>query len=206
MPLDGTIFVDPFALAELLEATGPVTVPVLGRTLVADGVVEFLTNQAYSIYEGGAVRKEALGLAARAILRRFLTVAPAEAALRSLVDAASGGHIVLHAADPEVQAAFELAGVAGELGGTEGDFLGVFASNAAGNKVDYYVDRRIRYEVTLGAGGGATLGPRSTSRTTGRPMPTPVSCSARTRGPAWVPATACPGSRCTARGTVGSRA
>jgi hypothetical protein len=37
-----------------------------------------------------------------------------------------------------------------------GDVLGVFATNAAGTKIDYYIRRELRYDVRLQAGGAAT--------------------------------------------------
>lgn len=151
--LDGTIFIDPQAVADMLTATGPVRVPILGRTLTADGVVPYLTNEAYSVFGSDLLRKRVLGVAVHAVWQRFLTLTDPRASLPALAAAASQGHLVLHATDPGVQAAFEQAGLAGKLGVPRGDFLGVFASNAAGNKVDYYAARDVRYEVTLGAGG-----------------------------------------------------
>jgi Protein of unknown function (DUF4012) len=152
--LDGTIFVDPQALAELLEATGPVRAPTLHRTLTAEGVVDYLANGAYEEFGYRAsLRKRVLGIVAGGVVERFLRGADPETDLRSVIDAASGGHLLLHAADPEVQSAFESAGIAGELGTPRGDFFGVFTSDASGTKVDYYVSRDVRYEVSLGAGG-----------------------------------------------------
>jgi hypothetical protein len=152
--LDGTIFVNPQALAELLEATGPVRAPLLDRTLTAEGVVDYLANGAYEEFGYRAsLRKRVLGIVAAGVMRRFVRGADPRTDLRSVVDAASGGHLLLHAADPVVQAAFETAGIAGELGSPRGDSFGVFTSDASGTKVDYYVSRDVRYEVSLGAGG-----------------------------------------------------
>ena len=151
--LDGTIFIDPQAVADLLTATGPVEVPIIGRVLTADDVVPYLTNEAYFVFGSDLSRKRVLGVAVHAVWQRFLTLTDPRASLPALAAAASQGHIVLHATDPGVQTAFERSGLAGKLGVPQGDFLGVFASNAAGNKVDYYVARDVRYEITLGAGG-----------------------------------------------------
>jgi hypothetical protein len=157
--LDGTIFVTPQALAELLEATGPVRAPILDRTLTSDGIVDYLANGAYEEFGYRAsIRKRLLGIAVGGVFERFLEGPDADAALRALVDAAAGGHLTLHAADPDVQAAFELAGIAGELGPPAGgDVFGLFTSDASGTKVDYFVRREIRYEVTLGARGTASV-------------------------------------------------
>jgi hypothetical protein len=156
--LDGTIFVTPRALSEMLEATGPVRAPLLDRTLTAGGVVDYLAYEAYEDFGyRSALRKRLLGLVAGAMFRQFLRDADPEAALRSLADATSGGHLTLHAADPDVQAAFRTAGVAGELGAPGSDFFGVFTSDASGTKVNYFARRHVRYEIALGAEGSASV-------------------------------------------------
>ena len=157
-PLDGTIFVNPQVLSELLEATGPVHAPIVDRTLTAEGIVDYLANGAYEEFGFRAgIRKRVLGIAATSVFRTFLQGPDPDTAVSSMIDAASGGHLTLHAADPEIQSAFRSAGVAGELGTPRGDFFGLFTSDASGTKVDYYVRREIRYEVTLGANGSASV-------------------------------------------------
>ncbi|MGH2679032.1 MAG: DUF4012 domain-containing protein [Actinomycetota bacterium] len=157
-PLDGTIFVNPQALSELLEATGPVRAPILDRTLTAEGIVDYLANGAYEEFGFRAgIRKRVLGIAASRVFETFLRRPDPDTALSSMIDAASGGHLTLHASDPEIQSGFEAAGVAGELATPRGDFFGLFTSDASGTKVDYYVRREIRYEVTLGANGTASV-------------------------------------------------
>jgi hypothetical protein len=78
------------------------------------------------------------------------------AALRALASAAGEGHLVVHAAEPEVQGAFAAAAMDGSIGPDRGDYLGVFLANAAGNKVDYYLNPRLSYRVILGADGTAS--------------------------------------------------
>jgi hypothetical protein len=154
--LDGTIFVDPSALAEMLRATGPVEDPAFGIRLSADNAVSFMTNEAYSRFPR-MVRKRILGELALRVLGLFLQgqYKDPPTAIRALVTAAGGGHLVLHATDPEVERAFKTAGIDGSLP-TSGDSLGVFLDNAAGNKVDYYLDERLAYSVTLGERGSAS--------------------------------------------------
>ncbi len=153
--LDGAIFVDPAVLADMMQATGPITDAQTGITLSADEVVAFMTNGAYESFPGPA-RKRLLGEVAATVLDRFLQGTDPVAALRALASAAGGGHLVVHAADPAVQAAFAAAGIDGSIGPVGGDYLGVFLANAAGNKVDYYLDPRLSYHVNLGANGTAS--------------------------------------------------
>ena len=66
------IFVDPQALADMLEATGPIDDPALDRTLEASTVVDYLANEAYAQFGSQAERKRVLGAAALSVFRRFL--------------------------------------------------------------------------------------------------------------------------------------
>jgi hypothetical protein len=154
--LDGAIFADPAMLATLVEATGPVEVPAVPAPgpveLEAEDVVPFLANGAYAVFEDPVARKRVLGAMAGQVLERFLEGAvdedPVDAA-RALADAAAGGHLLLHSADPSTQRAFERAGIAGSLAPVHGDHLAVVVNNAGANKVDFYVDRTVRYTVRL---------------------------------------------------------
>ena len=56
------IFVDPQALADMLEATGPIDDPTLDRTLEASTVVNYLANEAYGQF---GARPSASGSSAR---------------------------------------------------------------------------------------------------------------------------------------------
>lgn len=153
--LDGTILLDLQGMANLLEATGPVSVETLDVTLTQDNVVDFVANAGYRTPEVSYSPTVGPRLVAQAIWARLLTDADPEEALRGLISAAADGHLVLHAADPAIQRAFTEAGVAGDFGGGAGDFFGVVISNAAGNKVDYYLQQDVRYEVFLEPDGRA---------------------------------------------------
>lgn len=74
---------------------------------------------------------------------------------RVLVDIAAEGHLLLHAAEPDVQKAFEKGGVAGQLPRQGGDFLAVVANAGSGSKIDYYLKRAVRYRIALGDDGTA---------------------------------------------------
>ncbi len=177
--LDGTITADPFALAALLELAGPTEVPGVG-TVDAETVVPFVSNEAYSVLTDPEERKRLLGDVAAAALRSYLNAglgagdtaepaaagepaagepaaggASALAALRALGSAAGEGHVIVHAADPEVQEAFAGARLAGELQDPPGDFFSVFLNGASGSKIDYYLGRELDYEVTLRPDGSA---------------------------------------------------
>lgn len=153
--LDGTVMADPFALQALMRLTGETRVPGLG-TISADSVVEVITNQAYDQLKNDAQRKALIGRVAADVVQRFLTGGgdPREAAT-ALIDAVGGGHLALHSADPDVQRAFVAAGAAGELRRVDGDYLSVVVNNGGGNKVDFYADREVHYDVDLAEDGSA---------------------------------------------------
>ena len=157
--LDGAILVDPFAFQALLGITGPVEVPGTGFALSSENAVSFLTNEAYSAFTDQNTRKLILGAAAGLVFDRFLELGAANdpvGAARTLIDVAAQGHLLLHSADPGIQRSFERAGIAGALLQPEGDFLGVFSNNFAGNKIDYFLDTTIRYRVKLKPDGSAS--------------------------------------------------
>jgi len=155
--LDGVIYADPQALAELLKATGPITSRDLGVTLTPESVVPYTTNEAYFDFDDTGERKDALGVAAHEILQAFLDRASAERALSAVVTAAAQGHLKLYAEDPEVQRAFEATGIAGDLRpiAAPSDYLAIVANNWAGNKVDFYLTPKITYDVKLQDQGAA---------------------------------------------------
>ncbi|HYZ11499.1 MAG TPA: DUF4012 domain-containing protein [Actinomycetota bacterium] len=156
--VDGTILADPQALSFLLRATGPATVPATGTTVDADSVIPFVANEAYTLLPNDVARKQVLGDVAAEVLNRFLSGAAAEdpaAAGRAIIEAAAGGHLLLHSADPAIQVGLQVAGVTGNLADPGGDFVGVMANNAAGNKIDFYARRSLDYDVVLLEDGSA---------------------------------------------------
>jgi len=164
-PLDGAISADPFALAALLELAGPTDVPGVG-TVDAATVVPFVSNEAYAVLTDPEERKRLLGDVAAAALAGFIDSGlggggPGDGvdgpspfgALQALGGAAGRGHVLVHATDPEVQAAFEGAGLAGALLDPPGDYFSAFLTGASGSKVDYYLGHDLAYAATLEPGG-----------------------------------------------------
>jgi uncharacterized protein DUF4012 len=147
--LDGTIFFDLEGLSDLLRATGPVRSKQLEFTFTPENILAYVATAAYLKSPVRNPFQEGPRLVAEAVWGTFLASADPERALRALIDAASRGHLILHGADPQLQAAFRLAGVAGEFGSRSGDFLGVVHSNAAGNKVDFFLRQDLAYDVRL---------------------------------------------------------
>lgn len=154
--LDGTILADPFAFAALVEVSGPVEVPG-GPRMGHSEIVEFIANEAYGEFPSEDERKRVLGAVAAGALSGVLEggAEPVEAA-SAIVTTAGQGHLLLHAVDPEVQAAFAAAGVDGAMFRGPGDYLAVAVNNAASNKADYYLDTDLRYRVDLSTSAPST--------------------------------------------------
>jgi hypothetical protein len=155
--LDGVILADPFALAALMRLTGPTTVPGLDVTLTADDVVAFTANEAYALLPDNEARKRLLGAVAEGVLAMFLERGELDSGdVRSLARVAARGHLLVYSADPVLQGALEETGAGGALRTDEGqDLLAVVENSSGGNKVDFYEDRAVSYEVWLRPDGSA---------------------------------------------------
>jgi hypothetical protein len=163
--LDGTIFFDLAGLSDLLRATGPVKSKLLGFTFTADNVVRYVATAGYLKAPIDHPFEQGPRLVADAVWDRFFFAEP-EKALRALIGAAANGHLVLHGTDPGLETAFRLAGVSGGFGTRTGDFFGVVHSNAAGNKVDFFLRQGLGYDVRLGPNGTAQALATATIRNT----------------------------------------
>lgn len=146
--LDGSIAVDPVALAEILRATGPATLPD-GEQVSADTIVD-LTNK--GIYErfpehSQDATRDRLQLAiAQALYERVVApVSHDNGLLPHLGAAATGGHVRMASNHPAEQAVLEQTPVGGALPGTSGPYLQLSINNAGGTKLDYYLRTHVEY-------------------------------------------------------------
>ncbi|MGZ4113452.1 MAG: DUF4012 domain-containing protein [Actinomycetota bacterium] len=156
--VDGVVTADPFALRALLQTTGPARVRSLGVRVTAASVVSLLANRAYAQIDEWARGKLVLGDVARTVVVEFLHDADAARSVRAIGDAAAEGHVMVYSDDPQLESALAMTGAGGAFRprtGSPSDLLSVVANNGAANKVDYYIDRDVRYVVTLDEGGGA---------------------------------------------------
>ena len=151
--LSGVLAADPFALASLLQVTGPVPVPGLpGERIDARNVVRFLSNEAYARFDSPIVRKQLVGAAASVAFGEFLSMdGRGLDRIRALAEAAGSGHLKVYSTDEELQRVLRTTAAGGALDvPTEGDLLSVVVNNGAQTKVDYYVRRTVGYEIRLG--------------------------------------------------------
>ncbi|HUF85085.1 MAG TPA: DUF4012 domain-containing protein, partial [Acidimicrobiia bacterium] len=149
--IDGVLAVDPLGLAALLELTGPVRVAGWPEDITATNVVKVTLRDAYEAFEETPERAEFLGDVAEVVVDEATSVnlgSPAKIA-RVLGGAAHAGHLQFAFTDDQEQQLARMLDVAGELAPVRTDALAVNTQNAAGNKIDYYLERRVEYRVRL---------------------------------------------------------
>lgn len=145
--VDGVLLMDPLALADLLGATGPVTLSD-GSAIDQGNAARLLMSDVYERYPDAA-RQERYKFLAETAQRTFTALSTrsldGRTVVRQFVRAATSGHLQLWAADERLQARLLASRVSGALP-TSGPFLSVVSNDAGGSKLDYYIRRRVRYE------------------------------------------------------------
>ncbi|HEX6677366.1 MAG TPA: DUF4012 domain-containing protein [Actinomycetes bacterium] len=155
--LDGVIAIDPLAVAEILRVAGPVTVG--GVSIDADNVTDETLVHAYVRYERDVTARKAfleeVAKQAMVAFRRALPSHPVEL-VNGLARAARGRHLQLFSTDADAERALVGIGIAGSTTAPSGgDYLMPVGVNTAGNKLDAFLQRNVRYQVRLLADGGA---------------------------------------------------
>lgn len=150
--VDGVVVADPFALAALLELTGPIDVPSVGFPLDSDNAAEFLLRDQYVLYEGEReARKDRLEDVAEATFDAITSRSlPGPRQLgRALGPAVAEKRLMFFPFDEAGQGLMERVGAIGRFGAPEGsDLLSVRTANLRANKIDTFVSRDITYDAT----------------------------------------------------------
>jgi len=147
-PVDGVISVDPHVLAALLALTGPVEVPGWPAPITADNAVRTLLYEQYLRLEqdeGGQFITDTIEATFRALETRTLP-SPAKV-LDALSPMVQSERLKLYSPRTEEQSLFEEMGVAGAMAEVDGDYLRVVTLNNSANKIDWYQQRAISYDV-----------------------------------------------------------
>ncbi|MEU2154396.1 DUF4012 domain-containing protein [Streptomyces sp. NPDC019396] len=147
-PVDGVAAVDPSALALLLRATGPGVLPD-GTLLTSDNVLDLTERTGYARYADTTRRKAFFLDVARSAATR-LTAALDDpqrlpALLASVHEVVKQERLKLWSTRPDEQSLVEARPLGGVLPSGEGPFAGLVVNNAAGGKLDYYLDRRLEW-------------------------------------------------------------
>jgi hypothetical protein len=173
-PIDGTIAVDPPGLAAFLRITGPVRVGSWFEPITSDNVVPATLNEAYSRFSDNDRRIAFLGDAAHAVWSKLLDspITVRGLARSGLGEAIASKHLRLHFTRPEEQRLARALDVDGGLGDPR-DTVSLVTQNVAGNKMDYWLSRKLDVGVELrpdgDAEGEATVTLRNDGPASGQP-------------------------------------
>ncbi|ANP73901.1 hypothetical protein PA27867_2964 [Cryobacterium arcticum] len=142
--VDGVISVDPLALAQILKATGPITLSS-GDVLSSDNAVSLLVNEIYfryNSYTEGDVVDSFFSEAAAAVLDKVMSGSfDMKAMIDAITYSVDQGSIMMWSANPEEQTAFDGTRVQGVLPVANDDatVVGVYYRDTSASKIDYYL-------------------------------------------------------------------
>lgn len=151
-PVDGVVYADPLALAALLDLTGPVRVPSLGRDLDSTTVVTYLFVDQYVRFRAdNAQRLDALSDVTSAVFEALVDrPLPGLSRLGSVLGpVVAGGHLRLATlGSPAEEAFLDDIGLSGRWTTRPGaDYVSLRSANMLPSKIDVFMTRDI--EVTI---------------------------------------------------------
>ncbi len=169
--IDGVMYADPSAFAEMVAITGPVAVPGLAYEIDATNAVDFLTREQYVLYPDANTGDLGVTQLVRDVIDRLTTTRlPGPRLLSDLFfPEVRGGHlqfVSLHSEDQPLITRVGLEGRVPEPDGT--DVLAILSRNANQNKIDNFLDRESTVSVEWDPETGAVT-ETVTVRLTNRP-------------------------------------
>jgi hypothetical protein len=144
--VDGVIAIDPVALSYVLGAVGPVKMPD-GEMVTSDNVVELTESIAYKRFptDQGA-RKNYLQDIANAVVKKMTEpIESPRKLLDALGKAVSERRISIWSSSVAEQKMLEDTPLAHIIPDNPGPYAEVVINNLGGNKLDYYLKRKIEY-------------------------------------------------------------
>ncbi|HEX2895779.1 MAG TPA: DUF4012 domain-containing protein [Marmoricola sp.] len=141
--LDGVVSVDPVALAEMMQGTGPVKVKD-GVVLDATNVVTALLNQTYQLLPTQQQQNDFFDTVARDIFDAVMAGrGNQQLAIRGLATAAGEHRIQVWSAHAEEQRVLDGTAVSGALiGKSSAPQIGLYLNDSTAGKADYYLHYR----------------------------------------------------------------
>jgi hypothetical protein len=153
--VDGTISVDPYAIAAILSVTGPITVGSYGEFNSGNffSKLDFIVNVSKQPGSG----KQALGPIAQAVVQKVLGLPLTSwPKLAAVYQAEAGGrHIQTYFVDTSLAAAAATAHYDGAILQPKSDYLMMVDGNVGATKGDFYVHKSQTLKVEVKASGHA---------------------------------------------------
>ncbi len=156
--LDGVFYMDPYALASLLQLTGPIDLPDAGVTLNSGNAAQQLLVDQYNRSGQTQQRFDFLDEATRLTFNKLTgSDLPKPAQIASVMSpSVTDGRLLAFSQDPKVEAMFHDLDMDGAVPARQdGDFLEVTQSNQGANKIDAYLQRSITDQVSYRPDTGA---------------------------------------------------
>ena len=153
-PMDGVIATDPIGIAAVLRLTGPIRVPEWYEEITADNVARVAMHDVYVRIPDDNERRERffeqlVRTAFDRLVTTTITLTPQSAG--AFDGAVRGGHFRMFSKHDDDQVVLERIGASGSVrrAAAATDVLSVVSENAAGNKMDWFLRRELRYRVAL---------------------------------------------------------
>lgn len=159
--VDGVLVVDPYALATLLDLTGPIRVSGLAEPLTRANAAEYLVKGQYlrsGTAADDAARVDVLDEAASKAFDALVSGSlPAPRKLADLLSPMVAQHrLAFHPFDEGAQELARRVGADGSFPEPDGgDFFALVTQNKGNNKIDAYLQREVDYTATYAPGTGA---------------------------------------------------
>jgi hypothetical protein len=156
--IDAIIAIDYFAVAKMVEITGPLSVPGYGITLTGDNfiptVVKYDLDSLIDI-NAAVIHKAILIASAGPLLQKVVALQPNQwpTLVSALNDLAASRHLQAYFNNADVQKTITQYGWAGVMrnSGTS-DYMMEVEANLGGTKSNYYVVRQYKVELTRNGG------------------------------------------------------
>jgi hypothetical protein len=118
-------------------------------------VVTLTEQQVYTLYPDPALRKTYLVGVAHALADKLLAGGDTHRLIKALSRSAIERRLVIWTADAPTERFLDSVGYSGTVGTKSGPYTGFVVTNAAGTKLDYYLQRKMSY-VRSGCGSTST--------------------------------------------------
>jgi hypothetical protein len=156
--IDGVVSVDPYALAALLQLTGPIHVTGLAEPLTTDNAAQILVKDQYTTLGSNTERKDFLDEASRTVFDKLAhgsLPSPRKVADTLGTVVAQNRLAFVPLFDADARSLLAEVHADGAFPETDGhDFFEVVTSNKGNNKIDMFLHRQVQYDTSYNPGTG----------------------------------------------------